>query len=320
MNILIFGKDGQLGRAFQEQIKYLVFQRGNTIRFVGRNECDLKDPSQITNLLHAFNPQLIINAAAYTAVDRAEAESDLAFAINTQAPEVMAIYAARKGATLLHFSTDYVFDGFKKSSYTERDATNPLCIYGKSKEAGERAIIDAFNNGPGQYAILRTSWVYGDGSNFISTILRLAKERSELRVIHDQYGVATSAKWLAEVGCYLTVDNNKLRLFRSGIYHAVPRGEISWHGLAYLVVQTAMDAGITLQASSDSIVPISSSDYPRSAPRPMNSRLATDKLQFELERLGIVSKLPHWSTPWDEQVIAYIKQVSSDQLNAPLNK
>ena len=313
MNILVFGKDGQLGRAFKEQLQHSSFQMGSTIRFVGRNECDLSDTSQITNLLNAFQPRLLINAAAYTAVDKAETESDLAFAINAKAPEVMAQYAASHGATLLHFSTDYVFDGSIQGSYTEADKTNPLSIYGKSKEAGEHAIQNAFFDGSlGQYTILRTSWVYGDGNNFIRTILRLAKERTSLQVIDDQYGVPTSATWLAEVGCYLTIDGEKPRQFTSGIYHAVPLGETNWYSLASLVVRSSLDAGQQLQVSSTAISPIPASGYPLPAPRPMNSRLSTNKLQIELERLGLVSKLPHWNTPWDEQVTAYVKQLSKN--------
>ena len=315
MNILIFGKDGQLGNAFQEQLQHSSFQRGNTIRFVGRSECDLSDANQIIDLLNAFKPQLLINAAAYTAVDQAETESDLAFSINATAPELMAKYAVQYGATLLHFSTDYVFDGVKHGAYSELDQTNPLGVYGKSKEAGEHAIVKIFAtaaNQNAQYVILRTSWVYGGGGNFIRTILRLAKERTSLQVIDDHYGVPTSATWLAEVGCYLTIDGEKPRQFTSGIYHAVPLGETNWYSLASLVVQSALDAGQQLQVSPTAISPIPASGYPLPAPRPMNSRLSTNKLQIELERLGLVSKLPHWNTPWDEQVTAYVKQLSKN--------
>jgi dTDP-4-dehydrorhamnose reductase len=311
MNILVFGKDGQLGRAFQEQLKHSLFQEGNIIYFVGRSECDLSDAPQITHLLKDFKPQLIINAAAYTAVDKAEAESDLAFAINATAPEVMAQYAALYGATLIHFSTDYVFDGSKQGAYTEADQVNPLGVYGKSKEKGEHAIVNTFaKNSVGQYAIFRTSWVYGSGSNFIRTILRLAKERSSLRVIHDQHGVPTSATWLAELVCNLAFDVSRPRTFTSGIYHAVPHGETNWHGLACLAVKVAIEAGSELQTSLAEITPIPASEYPLPAPRPMNSRLSTQKLQIELEHLGLVSKLPHWNTPWDEQVSDYVKYLS----------
>jgi dTDP-4-dehydrorhamnose reductase len=310
MKILVFGKDGQLGRAFQEQLKHSSFQTANKIRFVGRDECDLSDPTQLTKLLNTFQPELILNAAAYTAVDKAESESEKAFTINATAPGLMAGYAVQHGATLLHFSTDYVFDGSKQGAYTEHDKVNPLGVYGKSKEAGEHAITTTFANSPvGQYAILRTSWVYGDGGNFIKTILRLAKERPTLRVTNDQYGVPTSAAWLAEVGIHLVCDDGQLRPFASGIYHAVPRGETNWYSLACLAVQTALDAGQQLQASPAAISPIPASEYPLPAPRPMNSRLSTNKLEIELERLGLVSKLPHWNTPWDEQVSTYVNHL-----------
>jgi len=315
MNILVFGKDGQLGRAFQEQLKHSSFQAESKILLIGRGECDLSDLSQVNKVLNNFKPQLIINAAAYTAVDEAETESELAFAINATAPEVMAEYAAQYGATLLHFSTDYVFDGSKQGAYSELDKTNPLGVYGKSKEAGEQAIFKAFassDNHNGRYAILRTSWVYGDGSNFIKTILRLAKERSALRVIQDQYGVPTSASWLAELGIHLVFDDGQPRPFASGIYHAVPLGETNWHGLACLAVQAALDAGQKLQIFPTAISPIPASEYPLPAPRPMNSRLSTDKLQIELKRLGLVSKLPHWNTPWNEQVITYVNQLTQN--------
>ena len=311
MNILVFGKNGQLGRAFQEQLQQTSFQAVNNIRFVGKNECDFSKLDQLKILLQDFRPQLMINAAAYTSVDEAESELDIALAINATAPEMMAKYAAHHCATLLHFSTDYVFDGSKQGVYTEADQTNPLSVYGKSKEAGELAIAKVFSkNAGGQYAILRASWVYGDGRNFIHTILRLAKERSELRVIDDQIGVPTSARWLADLSLHLVLDDaEQIRQFISGIYHAVPRGQTNWHSLACLAVKVALDADQKLQASFADIVPIPTSDYPLLARRPMNSLMSTDKLKFELERLGLVSKLPHWNTPWDQQVAYYIKRL-----------
>jgi len=308
MNILVFGKDGQLGRAFQDQLHASQSSQENTIRFVGRADCDLGNLESLRDLLHSTHPDVIINSAAYTAVDKAEIEEDLAFAINAEAPKLMAQYAARRGVSLLHFSTDYVFDGSKQTSYTELDQANPLGVYGQSKEAGERAIVNAFVNGEGRYAILRTSWVYGDGGNFIRTILRLARERTELRVIEDQFGVPTSAQWLAELGTQLAFSLAHKK-WKSGIYHAVPPGEVNWYGVAKLAVQSAIDAGVRLEASPASIKPIPASEYPLPAPRPMNSRLSTDKLQIELKRLGLVSKLPHWNTPWDEQVSTYVKNL-----------
>jgi dTDP-4-dehydrorhamnose reductase len=317
MNILVFGKDGQLGRAFQALLGHLNIERSHQVLFVGRADCDLESVMQVHSLLDTFKPDLIINAAAYTAVDKAEAEPDRAFAINAVAPEVMARYAAVHSATLLHFSTDYVFDGAKVGRYQESDPVNPLGAYGKSKAAGESAIVKAFTNSvTGHYAVLRTSWVYGDGGNFIRTILRLAEERNELKIVADQYGVPTSAELLAEVGLHLVLDDGSLRNFKSGIYHATPLGETSWHGLAQLVVRSARNLGISLLALPEAVRPIPASEFPLPAPRPMNSRLATQKLESELERLGIVSKLPHWKTPWDRQVMTYLERLIVDKNNS----
>jgi dTDP-4-dehydrorhamnose reductase len=237
MNILIFGKDGQLGKAFHVLLDALLpaLEDKPNIQYVGRSECDLTNAVGLNDFLNQLQPKLIINASAYTAVDQAEIEFDSAFAINARAPEIMAGYAASHDATFLHYSTDYVFDGEKYGHYLEDDVRNPLGVYGKSKAAGEEAIARAFDNnhGSNQYAIFRTSWVYGDGGNFIWTILRLAKDRAELKIIHDQYGVPTSAAWLAQVSLDLATDGGlEMRKFPSGIYHAVPAGETTWHGLA----------------------------------------------------------------------------------------
>jgi dTDP-4-dehydrorhamnose reductase len=203
----------------------------------------------------------------------------------------MANYAKRHGATFLHYSTDYVFDGSKKTHYTESDVRNPLGIYGKSKVAGEEAIEETFANLPAnssaQYAVLRTSWVYGDGGNFIRTILRLAKEREELRIISDQYGVPTSAEWLAGLSLDLVLgEGGQLKRFPSGVYHAVPSGQTTWHGLATFVIQSAIEAGMVLKVKPDAMKPILAIEYPLPAQRPMNSSMATDKLQRTLEKPG----------------------------------
>jgi dTDP-4-dehydrorhamnose reductase len=210
MNILVFGKDGQLGKAFHVLLNSLLPALADKpdIQYVGRSDCDLADATALSTLLNQLQPKLIINASAYTAVDKAETEIDQAFAINAKAPEVMAQYATDHGAIFLHYSTDYVFDGEKYGYYLEDDIRNPLGVYGKSKVAGEEAIARIFagSEGGGQYAIFRTSWVYGDGGNFIRTILRLAKDREELKIIDDQYGVPTSAAWLAQVSLGLVAD------------------------------------------------------------------------------------------------------------------
>ena len=314
MNILIFGKDGQLGKAFRALFESTTQASDVHIQYVGRSDCDLSQADAVKQYLIHSKPDLIINAAAYTAVDKAEAEVALANAINARAPEVMAQYATAHGATLLHYSTDYVFDGSKAGFYIENDERNPLGEYGKSKAAGEIAIEKAFSNSTqGQFAIFRTRWVYGAGGNFIRTILRLAKEREELKVIQDQLGVPTSADWLASVSLDLALDSKgQLRKFDSGIYHAVPPGESNWHDLACLVVESAIKAGVSLKASPDSIKPIKAVEYPLPAPRPMNSRMATDKLRQAITATGDVSKLQRWNKPWSDDVRAYVQQLAKD--------
>ena len=315
MNILVFGKDGQLGKAFRKLLDSMHSEDMH-IQYVGRDSCDLSKASALTDLLHQSNPDLIINAAAYTSVDKAETELDLAFAINAKAPELMARYALEHGSTLLHYSTDYVFDGTKSGRYVETDVRNPLSVYGKSKAAGEEAIEAMFaNSTQGQYAIFRTSWVYGEGSNFIRTILRLAKEREELKVIADQYGVPTNAQWLARVSLDLILDDHlKLRKFASGIYHAVPAGETSWHGLAMHATQAAIHTGVTLKAAPNAIKPIPATEYPLPAPRPANSRMDTGKLCKAIESTGDMSKLQHCKHFWDSEVEAYVAQLVGDGL------
>lgn len=314
MNILIFGKDGQLGQAFRALIDSASLSKDHQIQYVGRSDCDLSQVDSVKKYLINAKPDLIINAAAYTAVDKAETEVDLANAINARAPEAMAQYAAHHGASFLHYSTDYVFDGSKAGYYQEEDKRNPLGAYGKSKAAGELAIEQAFSNSQhGRYAILRTSWVYGAGGNFIKTILRLAKEREELRVIQDQVGVPTSANWLAAVSLDLVLDpKGQLQTFDSGIYHAVPPGETNWYALACLVVEVAQHAGVSLKLSQGAIKPIMAVEYPLPAPRPMNSRMATDKLKQAIVATGDVSKLQRWNKPWSEDVQAYVQQLAKD--------
>jgi len=319
MKILVFGKDGQLGKAFQEELGKLgaALLAKPIIQYIGRSECDLANEDALSQLLNQFQPQLIINASAYTAVDKAETESNLAFAINARAPAIMAQYAVDNDATFLHYSTDYVFDGEKYGYYLEDDIRNPLGVYGKSKAAGEEAIARVFAGirSSSQYAIFRTSWVYGDGGNFIRTILRLAKDRDELKIIDDQYGVPTSAAWLAQVSLDFVLDKNlKAREFPSGIYHAVPTGETTWHGLATVAVQTAIEAGVTLKTVTGAIKPIPAVEYPLPAPRPMNSRMSTDKLSQVLIGWGDMSKLEQLNQPWDKAVRSYVVNLAKDGL------
>jgi len=318
MNILIFGKDGQLGEAFKVVFAQKTEQQ-HQIQYVGRAECDLANADAIAGLLNQIKPDLIINAAAYTAVDKAETEIDLAFAINAKAPEIMAQYAVAHDSTLLHYSTDYVFDGSKNGFYAEDDLRNPLGIYGKSKAAGEHAIEDAFKKSPvqlnGQYAIFRTSWVYGDGGNFIRTILRLAKEHESLNIISDQHGVPTSAQWLAQVSLDLALmEDGQIKRFPSGIYHAVPSGETTWHGLATLAIQAATEAGASLKTKPGAIKPILAVEYPLPAPRPMNSRMATNRLQALWKADTDINKQAQLLEPWDGLVKAYVHQLVRSKL------
>ena len=317
MNILVFGKNGQLGKAFKSVFDASELGELHRITYVGRDECDLSNSDTVAKLLDQIKPNVIINAAAYTAVDKAETEVDLAYAINAKAPEVMALYAKHHGATFLHYSTDYVFDGSKKTPYLESDVRNPLGIYGKSKAAGEELIEAAFedsNRSAGRYAIFRTSWVYGDGGNFICTILLLAKERETLKVIADQYGVPTSATWLAEVSLALALDEHQqLKPFTSGIYHAVPQGETTWHALAYYAVQVAIEAGAALRLRPEAIAAIPATEYPLPAPRPMNSRMARGILEEALnDSFGgssNMTKLHLLEQSWESQVAAYVQDL-----------
>ena len=326
MNILVFGKDGQLGKAFKAIFDERKLEKLHRISYVGRAECNLANPDAITTLLNQIKPDLIINAAAYTAVDQAEREVDLAYAINAKAAECMVQYAKGHGATFLHYSTDYVFDGSKASPYEVTDARNPLGVYGKSKVAGEEMIEYAFQSKQqptpemsgaelsAQYAIFRTSWLYGEGGNFIRTILRLAKERQTLKVIADQYGVPSSARWLAEVSLALVLDeSNQIRQFSSGIYHAVPSGETTWHALACYAVQAALDAGAVLQLRPDVIEAIPATEYLLPAPRPINSRLGRGTLDAifadMLVPLANVPKLQLLQQSWKPQVTAYVQDL-----------
>jgi dTDP-4-dehydrorhamnose reductase len=295
--ILVFGKDGQVGKAFQEKL-----QNHADVIFIGRNECDLASADQIKAILQKHQPQIIINAAAYTAVDKAETEIDQAQLINAIAPSIMAQFITNVlDGQLVHYSTDYVFDGSKPTPYVEEDATNPLGQYGKSKLAGEQAIQDAFTSSlsnTAKYFILRTSWVYGDGGNFIKTMLKLATEREQLKVISDQYGVPSNAKWLAEIALHLLSKHAA-----NGIYHMVPDGQTSWHGLAKYAIRQAKDLGLSLKVDLEKIQAIPTTEYPLPAPRPYNSRMSNQKLKDALH----LSSFPNW----EDQVSEYVKKIVS---------
>ena len=308
--ILVFGRDGQVGKALQASLKHLE----TPVIFLGRAECDLSDESSILQVLNRYQPQVIINAAAYTDVDQAETDPDLAFAVNAHAPKVMANYITNlPDGIFVHYSTDYVFADTKQTAYVETDITGPaeqLSVYGQSKLTGEKAIEEVFKlvqNSEGEededifsrYYILRTSWVYGNGENFIRAILRLASERDQLRVIADQVGVPTSAQWLGNVTLQLI--GSKLE---SGIYHAVPDGETSWYGLAVVAIEFAALVGAAIQVKSGNICPISAGDYLSPVKRSYNSRMNNQKLKQALTQVPHASRYPHWQ----EQVEAYVKE------------
>jgi dTDP-4-dehydrorhamnose reductase len=318
--ILVFGRDGQVGRALQVCLKDLNVPA----IFLGRIDCNLTSESSIVEVLNRYQPQVIINAAAYTAVDKAESlgEREVAFAINAKAPAVMARYIANVShGILVHYSTDYVFADTKKYAYFETDPVGPvehLNIYGQSKLAGEKALEEVFNlvhdSGYASYAdkfaryfILRTSWVYGDGGNFIRTMLSLASERDHLKVVEDQVGAPTSAQWLAEIGIQMTGSR-----VESGIYHAVPDGETSWYGLAVFAIETAASCGKGIEVRSENILPIPASDYPLPAKRPYNSRLNNTKLKKALSEMAFTGRYPDWQ----EQVEAYVKEYMSNSLKS----
>jgi dTDP-4-dehydrorhamnose reductase len=333
----VFGRDGQVGRALQVCLKDLK----TPVVFLGRSECDLSNELSIRDVLNRYQPQVIINAAAYTAVDKAESvdQRELAFAINAMAPKIMAQYVVGVAhGILVHYSTDYVFADTKTTAYLEIDAVGPidqLCVYGQSKLAGELAIKEVFDlNASGafgapsdlgggldglnvgeadqqsnvsRYFILRTSWVYGDGGNFIRTMLRLAGERDQLKVVADQVGAPTSAQWLAEVGVQMAGSR-----VESGIYHAVPDGEVSWHGLAVFAIETAASYGEGIELKSENILPIPATDYPVRASRPYNSRLSNQKLKKALSDMAFTGQYPHWR----DQVEKYVKQVVEESLKS----
>jgi dTDP-4-dehydrorhamnose reductase len=318
--ILVFGRDGQVGRALQVCMKDLKVPAV----FLGRADCDLTSESSIVEVLNHYQPQVIINVAAYTAVDKAEnlGESEIAFAINAKAPAVMARYIANVAhGILVHYSSDYVFADTKQQAYIETDPVGPveiLKVYGQSKLAGEQAIEEVFNlahnSGHISYAdkfaryfILRTSWVYGDGGNFIRTMLRLAAERDQLKVVADQMGVPSSAQWLAEIGVQMAGSQSE-----SGIYHAVPDGETSWHGLAVFAIEIAAGCGEGIKVRLENILPIPASDYPVPAKRPYNSRLSNAKLKNALSEMAFTGQYPDWQ----EQVEAYVKEYVSNSLKS----
>ncbi len=273
--ILITGTDGQVGFELTRTLAPL-----GQITALVRADLDLGDAVAVNTLLNTVQPDIIVNPAAYTAVDKAESDVDAAYAVNERAPQIMAQWAKAHGAFMVHYSTDYVFEGAGETPFVEDDPVAPQSVYGASKEKGEQAV----RNHVAEHFIFRTSWVFGAyGANFLKTMLRLMQERDTLNVVNDQIGAPTSAALLADVTAHIVRDTWQKRQANEavayGTYHLVASGETSWHGYAQYVGQLAQAAGVSLKVAPEAIGGIPSSAYPTPAKRPLNSRLSTHKMQ-----------------------------------------
>jgi len=284
MKILVTGRNGQVGWELERSLQPL----GEVIA-LDRRQLDLEDLKGVRETVREIKPDVIVNAAAYTAVDKAEEDETTATRINGEAPGVLADEAKRLDALMVHYSTDYVFDGTKKVPYTEDDEPNPINAYGRSKLVGEGNIQAA----GGSHLILRTSWVYSArGNNFLRTILRLAKEREELAIVSDQIGSPTWARFIADATAHIvrkSLEDRSNNQFQPNLYHLTAAGETSWFGFTQSIIeqaQSASDCSLRLKT----ITPIPTRDYPTPAQRPMNSRLATVKLE---KHYGL--QMPFWN-------------------------
>jgi len=285
VNILLTGCQGQVGWELARTLLPL-----GEVFAANRSQADLSDLDGLRRAVQTIKPDVIVNAAAYTAVDKAETDQESAFLINAQAPGVLAEEAAKIGALLIHYSTDYVFDGSKAGAYSEDDQTNPLNVYGLSKLAGEQAIQAS----KADYLILRTTWVYAArGHNFVKSILRLAAEREELNIVADQIGAPTWARLIAESSAHILRQAQQERrqgTFNSGIYNLTSTGETSWHGFAEMIIELAKQQS-ALPIKTQRINPVPTTAYPLPAIRPANSRLSTQRLQQHYQLT-----LPSWKT------------------------
>ncbi|GBF81468.1 dTDP-4-dehydrorhamnose reductase [Aphanothece sacrum] len=290
--ILLTGSNGQLGQELQYTLKPLGEVIGIT-----RQMMDLSQPDQIRQTIQKNQPNIIVNSAAYTAVDKAESEPDLAFAINGIAPTIMAEEAQKIGAFLLQVSTDYVFDGTKNTPYFETDTTHPLSIYGQSKLAGEKGIEKHTN----AYAILRTAWVYGTygKSNFVKTMLKLGQEREQLRIVADQVGSPTYAQDIANAIANLLANSNVRNT--SEIYHFTNSGVASWYDFAVAIFEEAQTLGFPIKVNQ--VVPITTSDYPTPAKRPAYSVLSGQKITSILRNYA-----PYWRNSLKQMLKQMLEQ------------
>jgi dTDP-4-dehydrorhamnose reductase len=286
MRILLFGKSGQVGWELQRSLAplgELIALDTNSEDYCG----DFTNLEGIAKTIRDIAPDVIVNAAAHTAVDKAESEAELAHTINALAPRILAQEAKQINALLVHYSTDYVFDGSGQLPWLETNATAPLSVYGATKLEGEQAIIDSGC----QYLIFRTSWVYAArGANFAKTMLRLGSERDHLTVINDQIGAPTGADLLADVTAH-AIRATQQQPELAGLYHLVASGETTWHEYARFVLDFARNAGIEIRVADDAIEAVPTSAFPTPAKRPLNSRLNTNKLCASFNLV-----LPHWQT------------------------
>ena len=300
MKILLTGSNGQVGFELNKKLSAL----GDVIA-TDREELDLTSLNAIRTFIDQIKPDIIINPAAYTAVDKAESEPELAYQINTLAPEVLADKAAELDIPLVHFSTDYVFDGLKKEAYVETDKTNPQSVYGKTKCESEEKIRTHT-----KHIILRTSWVFGvHGNNFLKTILRLIQEKDSLNIVGDQWGSPASATMLADVTFKIVDTILKNKNFKDyGTYHLTNQGETNWHQYASLIASELIKLNVKIKCGPDQIHSILTSHYPTAAKRPLNSRLNTEKLKETF-----VLDLPDW----EDEVKKHVKILSTLGIKQP---
>lgn len=286
MKILLFGKGGQVGWELQRSLAPL----GELVALDFDStdlHADFGRPEQLAETVLSVRPDVVVNAAAHTAVDKAEGEVNLARKLNATSPGVIAGAVQQLGALMVHYSTDYVFDGSGNAPWKETDATGPLSVYGRTKLEGEQLVAANCS----RHLIFRTSWVYAArGGNFAKTMLRLARERDRLTVINDQHGAPTGAELLADVTAHAIRDTLRDPA-KAGLYHLAAGGETTWHGYARFVLEQARAAGVELTASPETVEPVPTSAFPTPATRPHNSRLDTRKLQ---STFGLT--LPHWQT------------------------
>lgn len=285
MHILLFGAGGQLGGELLRTLGVL-----GDVTALSRDDADLGDPASLSAIVRSHRPNVVVNAAAYTAVDRAESEHELAHAVNAAAPAALARASDEVGACMVHYSTDYVFDGTKTGAYREDDATAPLSVYGRTKLDGERAVTASC----ARHLVFRTSWVYSArGTNFVRTILRLAAERDSLNVVADQHGTPTAAGLLAAatVRALRPLASAPASDARWGVYHVTAIGDTTWHGFARHIVERARSLGMPLRVAPDAVRAITTAEYPVPARRPANSRLDTSKFRATFD-----GEFEHWTT------------------------